>query len=119
MDFCPSDWPQRVLTNPVGLLLAAGSAFLSDPDVRAIPLSQRKPLPEIKPPHVHVVSQLVRGSGKKYTPLRNNVRPIGNTQRFAHVVICDQDADPAGLEFEDDLLQFQYRNRVDAAKGLI
>ena len=56
---------------------------------------------------------------KKILSLRNNVSPVSDAQRFAHIVVGNQNADAAGLQVKDDLLQLQHRNRIDAAEWLI
>ena len=40
-------------------------------------------------------------------------------KRLTDIVVGNQHADAAGLQVEDDLLQFQHRNRIDAAERLI
>jgi len=46
-------------------------------------------------------------------PFRDDVRAVGHAQRFAHVVVGDEDADAAGLEDRDDLLQLDARAMED------
>src|SRR5580698_3408750 len=78
---------------------------------------QGKSLAQIDAPYFRVVTQLARRAGTKDFSLRNNVRPISDRKRLAHIVISDQDADAAGLEIEDDLLQVEHRDRIDATEG--
>jgi len=58
-------------------------------------------------------------SGTKDFSFGDNVGPIGYRQRLADVVIGDQDADCAGLEVEDNLLQIEDGDGVDATEGLV
>ena len=55
----------------------------------------------------------------KYAPGVDDVGVIADTQRFAYVVVGDQDADAALLEKADDLLDLQHSDRVDPGERFI
>ncbi len=78
-----------------------------------------KSFAKVEPPHIHIVAQLVGGAGKNNSSLGDDVRTVGHAQRLAHVVVGDQNPDAAGLQVEDDLLQLQHRNGIDAAERLV
>ena len=61
----------------------------------------------------------MRGPGTKDFPFRDDISPVGDAQGFADVVVCDQDADAARFQIEDDLLKFEHGDGVDAAERLV
>ena len=81
--------------------------------------AKRESFTKIKTPYIRVVAQLVRCSGKDDPPLRDDIGPIGDAECFANVVVGNQDSNAAGLQVEDDFLQFQHRDWIDAAEGLV
>src|SRR6187402_709694 len=83
------------------------------------PKSQRKVFPEVEPLHFWIAAKLSRTSVTEDSPLVDDVRTVGHAQRFAHVVVCNQDPDPVRFEGEDDLLQIQNGDGVDAGEGLV
>ena len=52
-------------------------------------------------------------------PLRNDIRPVGNAERLSDVMVGNEDADSTRFQIENDLLQLEDGNRVNAAEGLI
>src|SRR5271168_3428087 len=83
------------------------------------PLVQGKTFPEINAADFWVFAQLFRASGAEDTPFVDDVGAVGNGEGFADVVIRDQYPDSACFQVEDDLLQIQDGNRIDARKRLI
>ena len=55
----------------------------------------------------------------QHAAIADDVGVVTDTQRLAHVVIGDQNANAALLEETDDALDFDHRDRIDAGKGLI
>src|SRR5206468_3991857 len=45
--------------------------------------------------------------------------PIGDAEGLADVVVGDEDTDAASFEVEDDLLQVEHGDGVDAGEGLV
>src|SRR5579859_1897140 len=82
-------------------------------------LIEREPLSQVNPANFYVVPQFVRRPGTEYPALRNNVRAVRHAQSLPHIMIRNQDSNPARLQIEDNLLQFRHRNRIDAAEWLI
>src|SRR4051812_25127910 len=80
---------------------------------------QREGLPQIYAAHFRVARQSLRTTRPEDPALVNNVRPVGHRQCFTDVVIRNQNADPGALQIENDALQFQHLNRIDAAEGLV
>src|SRR5258706_2745209 len=52
-------------------------------------------------------------------PLVDDVGAVADAERLAHVVVGDQNADAAGGELADDLLNLGDRDRVDAGERLV
>src|ERR1700722_11196318 len=82
-------------------------------------LIQRESLAQVNAPDLNVIAQLARRSRPENSPFGNNVCPVGHSQRLAHVVVRHQHPDPACFQVEDDLLQLQHRNRIDATERLV
>src|SRR5437764_8976749 len=61
----------------------------------------------------------MRGTGAKDSPFGNDISAVRHTQCLADIVVGNEDPDPARLQIEDDLLQFQNRNRIDPTERLI
>ena len=81
--------------------------------------AQRETLAEVDAADIDIVTQLVRGSGAEDAPLGDDVGAVGDAEGLADVVVGDQNADAAGLEVEDDLLQLEHGNGIDAAEGFV
>src|ERR1700739_5095065 len=80
---------------------------------------QRESFSEIDAPHLNIVTQRMRRAGAENPTFCNDIGAGCYAQRFPYVVVGNQDSDPACLEIEDDLLQFQHRNGINPAEGLI
>src|SRR5690242_14014555 len=81
--------------------------------------TQRKPLTQINAPYLNIIPQLMRRASTEDAALGDDVSAVSHAQRFAHIVIGNQYPDAARFEIEDDLLQLQHRNRIDAAERLV
>src|SRR6185503_3891892 len=68
---------------------------------------------------LRIVPQLIRRPGAEDPPVIDDVGPVGYGQRFTNVVVGHQDTDAGAFEIENDLLQFQYLDRVDSRKWLV
>ncbi len=51
--------------------------------------------------------------------LRDDVGAVGDAERFADVVVRDENSDATLLQVEDDLLKVEYGDGIDAAEGLV
>ena len=49
----------------------------------------------------------------------DDIGAVDQSERFAHVVIGDQNADAATLEMAHEVLDVADRDRVDAGEGLV
>src|SRR5581483_1275191 len=78
-----------------------------------------KTLSQINFSHFGIVCQLFGRSMPKNAAFINDVRPVRHRQRLSHVMISNEDANPASPQAADNLLQIQNRNGVDARKRLI
>src|SRR5580698_5082000 len=83
------------------------------------PSPQRESLAQVDAPHLHVVAKFVGRPRTENPAFSNNVRPIGHSQCFTNVMVCDQDSDPFRLQVENNLLQFQNSDRIDPAEWLV
>ncbi len=50
---------------------------------------------------------------------KQKVCAVGDAERFLHIVVSDENADVAILEFPNDVLNVLYRNRVNASERLV
>ena len=80
---------------------------------------EREVVAEIDAFHFGVAPQLPRSAGAEDFSFGDDVCAVGDAQCFADVVVCNQYADAAGLEVENDLLQVEHSDGVDARKRLI
>src|SRR5207253_7904764 len=49
----------------------------------------------------------------------NQIRAVDKLQRFARIVIGDQDSQPARFQLANDFLDLENGNGIDAAEGLV
>src|ERR1700722_4294037 len=84
-----------------------------------IGLMQGESFAQVHSAHFRVFSELVGGSGAKDSSFIDDVGTICDREGFAHVVVCDQHSDPTSFEIEDDLLQVEHGDRIDAGKWLL
>src|ERR1019366_2732557 len=66
-----------------------------------------------------VASQGLGTAGAEDPPIVDDVGPIGHQQGLADVVVGHQDADAGPLQVEDDALQLEHLDGVDAGEGLV
>src|SRR5438067_12576101 len=66
-----------------------------------------------------IINNLARCAGGEHPALADDVGAVAYSQRFAHVVIGDQNADAALLQEADDLLDVEYSDRIHPRKRLI
>jgi hypothetical protein len=59
------------------------------------------------------------GSLFEHTPLIENIGPITDAQRFAHIVISDQYANALSPQLQDNPLNIYHRQRVNTGKRLV
>src|SRR3954467_8639686 len=74
---------------------------------------------EVNPLHVLIRGEAVRRAAPKDYTVMDDVGTIRDPQRFPHVMVGDEDPDPALLQVEDDFLDVGDGDRVDAGKGFI
>src|SRR5206468_5871127 len=75
--------------------------------------------PEVQPPHLSIIHKLVRPATPEDLSLGKDVRPVGNIERLADIVVSDQDANSLSLEVQNDLSNIVDRKRVDTCEGLV
>ena len=75
---------------------------------------KRERLAEIDTLHFRVARQRFRTAVAEDTGVIDDLGAARDHQGFAHVVVPHQDPDPGTLEIENDPLQFQRLNRIDA-----
>src|SRR5438309_6934130 len=76
-------------------------------------------LPEIDLPGDRIVGNLAGRPRDEDLAVVEDVGSIGDRERFADVVVGDQDADSAVAQSRDDLLDVGDRDRIDAGEGLV
>src|SRR5262249_33662045 len=81
--------------------------------------SEPEVLSEIDFAHGFIIDNLPRRARRKHAALVNNIRSIADPERFAHVVVGDEDADVARLQEADDFLDIKDGDRVDARERLV
>src|SRR2546423_1336267 len=79
----------------------------------------RETLAQVDPLYLRIVAELLRSTPSENPAFIDDVRAVGHRERLADVVVGDQHPDPARLQVENDLLQVEHRDRVDARERLI
>src|SRR5579872_3357224 len=97
----PSVWPESLVGND-----------------RAA-LAEGKRLAQVDPLDLGVASQRLGAACTENAPIVDDVGAVGDHEGFADVVVCHQNADAGALQVEDDALQLQYLNGIDARKRLV
>src|SRR5690349_8180682 len=82
-------------------------------------LVQPKLCAEVNTLHILVRSQRIRCSAAENHAIVHDVCPVGDAQRFSHVMVRDEDPDAALLQMENDVLNIGHSNRIDTRKGLV
>src|ERR1700684_4107182 len=94
----------------VALLLAdAGAGGVCEGEV----------FPKVYPFDLRIPSERTGCSGPENLAIIDDVGALRDAQRFANIVIRDQNADALGLQLEDDLLDLKNSDRIDARKRLV
>src|SRR3954470_24797803 len=74
---------------------------------------------EIYAPNAFIIDNFVWFAECEDAAVIDDVSAIANAQRFPHVMICDQNSDPAFLQEADDLLNIEDGDVIHAGKGFI
>src|SRR5262245_29778236 len=74
---------------------------------------------EIEAPDFCVFCQVARGTRPEYFSLGHDISAIGHTQSLAHIVIRDEDSNPATAQIEDHALNVVNGLRIDTCKWLV
>src|SRR5512134_4087297 len=69
--------------------------------------------------YAFIINDFFRLAGSEHGAVVDDVGAIADAERFPHIVIGDQDTDPARLEEPDDLLDIEHRDRVHPGEGLV
>src|ERR1700730_2010231 len=75
--------------------------------------------PEVDPLDLLIGGQTCRSAAAENHAIVDDIGPICNSERLAHIVIGHQDADPAILKMEDYFLYLGDRYRVDSRERLV
>src|SRR5215510_9772568 len=75
--------------------------------------------PQVNPPNLIIGGQAVRCTALEDHSSMHDVRPIGDAERFAHVVVGDEHADPPLFQVKNDLLNVAHGYRINAGEWLI
>src|ERR1700677_255533 len=76
-------------------------------------------LAQVEPPDVGMFDDGGRWAFRQHMSTMNDVGAIDQSERLAHVVVSDQDADAAALEMPHEILDIADRDRVDAGEGFV
>lgn len=76
-------------------------------------------LPQIDPAHHLVGGQLLGAAGLEDFALEHQIGPVGDGEGLLHVVVGDEDADIAGLEAGNVVLDILHRDGVDTGEGFV
>jgi hypothetical protein len=74
---------------------------------------------EVNPFDLLVGGEGGRGAAAKNRSVVDDISPVGNAQRFPHVVVGDEDADATVFEVKDDLLDVRDGDGIDAGERLV
>src|SRR6202030_2412807 len=76
-------------------------------------------LTEVDALDLRIATEDIRPSRAENFAVVNNVGAIGNHQGFAHVVVRHENANSGALQIEDDALQLEHLDGIDAGERLI
>src|SRR3990172_5553769 len=85
----------------------------------AIASVQLEVLSEVDLADLRVLGDLLRSAVFQDAAVLDDVGAAADGKRLAHVVVRDDDADPARAELVDDLLDVRHRERIDPREGLV
>ena len=78
-----------------------------------------KAFAEVDAAHFRVVAENVRRTSPEDLSFVDDVGTVCDRESLADIVVRDEHADTARFEVEDDLLQVEDGNRIDAGKGFV
>src|SRR3569623_150821 len=81
--------------------------------------SQREALAEIQPPDILVGDEVLRRSGEQHAAVIDDVAAVDDVERLADVMVGDQHADAALLQFDDEVAKVGDRQRIDPRERLV
>src|SRR5687767_2023418 len=84
-----------------------------------MPLRQLEVLAQVDLPDLRVCRDLFGRALPDDPTVLDDVGVIADRERFAHVVVGDDHADPARFQLFDDLLDVDHRDRIDARERLV
>src|SRR6266540_972049 len=100
--------------------IGAGASYSVRADAIPRPiLIQSEVSPQINPTDLIIGRQAVWGPALEDAPRVHDIRPVGDAQRLANVVVGDEDTNPAGFQVKDDFLDVGDSDWVDAGKRFI
>ena len=73
----------------------------------------------IEPLHIFILKNLVGLAFEKDLPLVHDRCAIDDLERLAHIVICNQDADAAPLQEQDEVADVANGQGIDAGERLV
>src|SRR4051794_23779301 len=76
-------------------------------------------LAKVKAAYIRIVDDFFRTALGQDLPSIDDIGAVGQPQRFAHIVVGDQDADAAVGEVPDQILDVADRDRIDAGEGFV
>src|SRR5947209_20152228 len=82
-------------------------------------LVQSERRPQIYSANFVVSRQALWRAAPEDRSIVNDVRAVSDAQRFAHVVVGNQDTDATIAQMKDDLLDIGDRDRIDAGERLV
>src|SRR6202008_3174592 len=82
-------------------------------------ISKLEMLAEIDLSNCFIINNLSGSARCDHPAFVDDVRPVADSQRFAHVVVGNEDSDAALLEEADDFLDVEHGDRIDAGERLV
>src|SRR5438128_8402570 len=76
-------------------------------------------LAKVKAAYIRIVDDLFRTALGQDLPGIDDIGAVGQPERFAHIVVGDQDADAAVGEVADEVLNVADRDWIDAGEGFV
>src|SRR5665213_1093179 len=76
-------------------------------------------LTKVKAPYIRIVDDLVRAALGQYLTGIDDIRAIGQSERFPYVVIGDQHTNTPIGEMADEILNVAHRDRIDAGERFV
>src|SRR3990167_8760470 len=76
-------------------------------------------LSEINSLHFSIVFEFLRSAGPEDRSIVDDIGAVSDLQGFSDVVVGDEHSDHLGFQMFNDLLNFEYRDRIDSGERLI